>query len=104
MNVDLRIQLGIRGPLFPLRPIQLDSESVGSGASWAGSYHILHMARHYDDYAITGRTLNLPTIPGFPLAQPYTRLAGKIRATGVTGNFGEVIAALFAVRYLYANA
>jgi len=103
MNVPVRIQLGTRGPLRPLAPIWLDVGSVGAASSWAGSYHVLSMGRHYDDYVVSSRTIGLPRIAGLPPAHPYERLAGKIRAAGVTGNIGEAIAAIFARRYLGAG-
>lgn len=100
MNVALRVQLGLRGQQLPLNPILLDVASIGSAASWSGSYHVLAMGQHYDDYVVTGNLLTFPQIAGFPLAHPYERLAGKIRVTGVTGNIGESIAAIFARRCL----
>lgn len=103
MDVRLNIQRGIRGIQRPLTPMWLDVGSVGATSSWAGSYHVLAMGRHYDDYVVTSRTIGLPVIAGFPLAHPYERLAGKIRAAGVTGNIGEAIAAIFARRYLGAQ-
>lgn len=81
----------------------LDVGSVGAVSSWSGSYHVLAMGRHYDDYVITGQILDLPPIVGIPVAHPYERLTGKIRASGVTGNIGEAIAALFARRCLGAG-
>ncbi len=47
------------------------------------------MGRHYDDYVVTDHTLGLPAIVGIPVAHPYERLTGKIRAAGVTGNIGD---------------
>ena len=103
MDVKLKIQLGLYGKSADLNPIRLDVGSIGSTSSWAGSYHILAMGRHYDDYIMTGALMSLPPISGFPLAHPYQQLAGKIRAGGVTGNIGECVAALFARRYLSAQ-
>jgi hypothetical protein len=103
MDVQLKIQLGLYGTSAYLSPIRLDVGSIGSTASWAGSYHILAMDRHYDDYIMTGALMSLPPISGFPVAHPYQQLTGKIRAAGVTGNIGECVAALFARRYLSAN-
>jgi hypothetical protein len=103
VNVQLRVQLGLNGSRRLLSPMWLDTGSVGATSSWAGSYHVLSMGRHYDDYVITDRTINLPPITGIPAAHPYERLAGKIRAAGVTGNIGEGIAALFARRNLGAQ-
>ena len=103
MNVPVNIQLGINGPPSYIGQMLLDSGSVGSTASWSGSFHILSMSKHYDEYVVTPRTLLLPRIQGFPMAHPYQRLAGKVRASGVTGNIGEAVAALFARRYLRAR-
>jgi hypothetical protein len=103
MNVALRIQLGLCGLARALNPIGLDVGSVGAASSWSGSYHVLAMGRHYDDYVIIGRILGLQPIAGIPVAHPYERLTGKIRAAGVTGNVGEAIAALFARRCLGAG-
>ena len=103
MEIKLTTQLGLRGRKELQDPIWLDVGSVGATSAWAGSYHVLAMGRHYDDYVITGRTATLPPITGIPAAHPYQRLTGKIRAAGVTGNIGEAIAALFARRYLDAD-
>lgn len=102
MNVVAHIQLGLAGVIHVLPPIWLDAAGVGSAASWSGSYHVLQMGNHYDDYVVTGRIIALPPIAGIPPAHPYGRLTGKIRAAGVTGNIGECGAALFARRYLGA--
>ena len=103
MNVSVTVQLGINGRARQLNPLFLDVGSIGAASSWSGSYHVLSMGRHYDEYVVAGRTINLPPIQGFPPAHPYERLAGKIRAAGVTGNIGEAIAAIFARRVLRAN-
>ena len=103
MDVDVRIQLGLYGTSTYLNPIRLDMGSIGSTSSWAGSYHILVMGRHYDDYIMTGTLMGLPVISGIPTSHPYQQLAGKIRAGGITGNIGECVAALFATRYLSAG-
>ena len=102
MYVDVSIQRGFRGAVRRLASTWLDSASVGAASSWAGSYHVLAMGRHYDDYVISSRVLRFSPIPGFPAAHPYERLAGKIRAAGVTGNIGEAIAAIIAVRFFGA--
>jgi hypothetical protein len=99
MYVDVCIQRGLKGPASLLGRTWLDSASIGAVSNWAGSYHVLAMGRHYDDYVISSRILRLPVIPGLPPAHPYERLAGKIRAASVTGNIGEAIAAIVAVRF-----
>ena len=98
MNVSLKIQLGLNGPQRTLSPIQLDVGSVGAASSWSGSYHVLAMGRHYEEYVITSRLIGLPQIAGLPITHSYASLGHKIRAAGVTGNIGESIAALFARR------
>src|SRR6266849_5519652 len=100
MNVPLRVQLGLGGRQQPAGTVRLGAESVGGAATWAGSYHILYMDRHYDDYVVTPRLLMFPMIAGFPRVHPYQRLIGKIRAAGVTGNIGESVAALVLRRRL----
>lgn len=100
MNVDVNIQVGLTGRRQRLSPIWLDAASIGAASQWAGSYHVLSMGEHYDDYVVTSRVLTLPSIHGIPRAHPYERLTGKIRAAGVTGNIGEAVAAIFARRYL----
>jgi hypothetical protein len=100
MNVSLRAQIGIRGQQSLLNPIFLDVPAINSAAAWSGSYHVLAMGQHYDDYVVTGNLTTFQPIAGFPIAHPYERLTGKIRATGVTGNIGESIAAIFARRCL----
>src|ERR1044072_4239869 len=103
MNVDLKVQLGLYGTSETLSPIKLDVGSVGAASSWAGSYHVLSMGRHYEDYVMTGALMSLPPITGIPPAHPYEKIAGKVRAGGITGNIGEAIAAIFARRYLLAG-
>lgn len=100
MNVELRIQLGLFGKSVKLNPIKLDIVTINSTSSWAGSYHILSMGQHYDDYIITDMLGTLPQLAGLPTSHPYRRLTGKIRAGGVTGNIGEVVAAIFARQHL----
>lgn len=103
LNFPVYMQLGIKGKRALLPSIWLDPETVGAASSWSGSYHVLGMGRHFDDYVVTRRTLDLPKIPNFPNSHPYLQLVGKIRATGVTGNIGECIAAIVAKRFLSAR-
>jgi hypothetical protein len=104
MDIDLYVGIGLN--TFTRRHIgalTLDPDTIGATSQWAGSYHVLSMDRHYDDYVVAARILSLPDIPDFPAAHPYERLTGKIRATSVTGNIGEAIAALFARRAMKAR-
>jgi hypothetical protein len=100
MLVDLRARLGLHGTRIRLNSLLLDAGSVGNISSWAGSYHVLSMGRHYEQYVVTPRSLLLPPILNFPISHPYQRCAGKIKAPSVTGNIGEAVAALFARRCL----
>ena len=102
MNVPLIAQLGLRGREACLGAISLDVASVGHASSWAGSYHVLQMGRHYDHYVVTGYTAALPALTGLPATHPFEKLTSKIRAAGVTGNVGECVAALFARRTMGA--
>ena len=96
MQVNIRARLGFNGPSISLGNLQLDVGSVGSTSSWAGSYHVLSMGRHFEEYVLTPRSLLLPPILNFPASHPYQRCTGKIKAPSVTGNIGEAVAALFA--------
>ncbi len=104
MFVPLLYQIGLDGETTRLpSAIELDSPSVGDTSRWAGSYHVLEMADHYDDYVISNRIPSLRRVPGFDIAHAYCRLTNRLRDPGVTGNIGEAIAALFAVRCLGAS-
>lgn len=102
MNVPVVLQLGLQGNTRSLSSMWIGATTVGHAAAWSGSYHVLRMDEHYDDYVISNRVLGFPPIPGFPAAHPYERLPAKVRAGGVTGNIGECAAALFARQYLNA--
>lgn len=102
MKVPVSIQLGLNGAVRSIGRIVLDPKSVEAAAAWCGSYSILYMGQHYDHYVITDKIAKMPKIPGFPTPHPYTFLTGKIRAGAVTGNIGEIVAGLFAARFLYA--
>ncbi len=100
MNVDLTVQLGFHGRRRSKGAVRLSAASVGGASAWAGSYHVLFMGRHYDDYVVTRRVIQFPPIPGLPPIHGYRRLTGKIRAASVTGNIGESVAAIVARRKL----
>ena len=102
MNVSVTVQLGLTGKVVGLPDIVLDVASVDATSSWSGSYQVLEMGRHYDNYVVTGHLTGFPSVAGMPPAHPYVQVAGKIRDPGVTGNIGEAVAALFARRYMGA--
>lgn len=98
--LDVKAKIGFAGAESNISTVMFDSYTVGMASAWAGSYHILSMRRHYDEYVVTPRTHYFRSIPGFPTSHPYMRLTAKIRAAGVTGNIGEAVAAIFAHRSL----
>lgn len=100
MWVNLSARLGLNGPESGIASIRLEPEVVGTEADLLGAYHILEMGRHFDDYVVTDFLPSLPPILNFPVAHPYLGLSGKIRSSGVTGNVGEAVTALFARRVL----
>jgi hypothetical protein len=87
----------------PLGNLVLDSSSIHGTSAWAGSFHILEMGRHYQDYVMGATLPALPQLQAIPTAYPYQRLKTKIRATGVTANIGEAVAAVFTRRVLGAG-
>jgi hypothetical protein len=103
MNVPLTAQLGTSSPPVFIGTLVLNVSSIQSTASWAGSYHVLDMGRHYQDYVLGPSLPPFPQLATIPAHYPYDRLTTKIRATGVTGNIGEGVAALFARRVLGAR-
>lgn len=76
---------------LPLTPRNVQAVSL-----WAGSYHVRDMAGHFRDYFETAALPATPAAAGFPSAHGYVPLAFKLRAGGITGNTGEVAAAIFA--------
>jgi hypothetical protein len=68
-----------------------------------GSSHILEMGLHYEDYVVTGYLPQLPMIPNLATAHPVLRLLAKTRGSDVTGNIGEIVAAIVANRRWHAQ-
>jgi hypothetical protein len=100
MIVPVNAQSGLTGTPRSVGSIILDTSAVQGVASWAGSYHIIDMGRHYQDYVLGSALPPLPQLAAIPASYPYERLGTKTRATGVTGNIGEGVAALFARRIM----
>ena len=96
MQVNVRARLGFNGPSISLGDLQLNVDSVGSTSSWAGSYHVLSMGRHFEQYVVTNRSWSVPPILNFPISHPYRSCGWKSKAPSVTGNIGEAVGALFA--------
>ena len=76
--------------------VDLDPASLDQASTWCGSYDILEMGQHFDNYVMTPRPLLLPLIPGFPAGRRYIALPGKLQAPSVQGNIGESVAAMTA--------
>lgn len=72
---------------------------------FAGSYHVLEMGQQYAAYV---RYCDQPPLFHFPIAipswSPAQRLIRRTRAADVTGNIGEIVAGLVAVRTFGARA
>src|SRR3954470_5440696 len=103
MIVPLTAQLGVSSTPVTLGNLLLDTGSIGGTSDWAGSFHILSMGRHYQAYVLGSTLPVFSQVTAIPTAYPYQRLQNKIRATGVTANIGEAIAAVFARRVLGAQ-
>jgi hypothetical protein len=103
MNVPVVVQLGLRGRSTAAGTLDLTSGEVHSAASWSGSYHILEMGQHFQDYVIDDNMDPLPAGIRLAPSHPYEVLVGKTRSGGVTGNIGECVAALFARNRLGAE-
>lgn len=102
MLVPVSVQLGLAGRTRHVGDLRLDTASVHATSTWSGSFHVLEMGRHYEDYVLSPREIRLPNLDTIPSTYPYERLATKIKTTGVTGNIGEAVAAIFARRVLGA--
>jgi hypothetical protein len=92
------IRRGLHGPMTQLQSqLDINSQVMNSISTYAGSYHILSMGRHFNAYVISSS--GPPAIPhptGLPHAYPYLALANKVRSAGVTGNIGEGVAGIVA--------
>jgi len=98
-DFPLRWRFGFSRSVHDMGTISLDVGSVGHAASYAGSYHILAMGRHYDEYVVAGSSrLGISGMAGLPAAHPYKMIGGKVRASGVTGNIGEAVTGIVARR------
>jgi hypothetical protein len=97
MNYPVLLRRGLFGGEQPLNSVTLDPAVMNSISAYAGSYHILEMGRHFNDYVLSAA--GLPTFPqcaGLPPAYPFLALSNKQRAAGVTGNIGEGVCGVVA--------
>lgn len=102
MNIPVKIQLGISGDEQDSGFLPIDEDTIGNSSSWAGSYHILSMGRHYDDY-IYRPTPEMQKVLDFPKLGCFGRLTSKTKSQQVVGNIGECVAALLARDRLNAD-
>jgi len=93
MSIPVKVQLGINGAEEDSGSLDINEETIGNSSSWAGSYHILFMGRHYDDY-IYHPAPGLQSVLNFPKLSCFGRLTAKTKSQQVVGNIGECIAAL----------
>src|SRR5690242_11494836 len=93
LGLNRRTRLSVGG-------ILIDSLRVNSISRLAGSYHILEMGRHFEEYTVNSGNMP-PLVPWYyfqqmPSSTIYAPLDEKQRAAGVTANIGEAIGALAA--------
>lgn len=102
MEFEFWLAVGADAPVRRVRRMQITTASLNGVSSFAGSYHILEMGRHFADYYARPRRLALPVssspIPSFPPNIPFVPLKDKTRSPGVTANIGEALAGLIGRR------
>lgn len=101
-EIPIKVQLGIYGKDYPGGSLGLNEQTIGNSSSWAGSYHILSMGRHYRDYIYRPEP-ELQEDQDFPPLDSFSRLTSKTKSQQVIGNIGECIAALLARNRLSAE-
>src|SRR5689334_7762859 len=103
-HVTLQLGFGFwsslgQGP-WQLASTDITTTDISAEAAHSGSYHILSMGQHFDEYVINPRFPPFTNKPQLPPAHPYALLASKIRDSGVTGNIGEALASIIACRFM----
>jgi hypothetical protein len=97
MIYPVLVRRGLFGGEQPLNSVTLDPIVMNSISAYAGSYHILSMGRHFNDYVISAAGPPVfPPCMGLPRAYPFLALSNKLRAAGVTGNIGEGVCGVVA--------
>ena len=94
----MTIRLGLDGPQTSARRIRISPGNIDFAAGLYGTAHVLEMGRHYEDYVVTGHLPSMPLIPNLNVAHPRAMASCKSRASSITGNVGEVVAAVVAER------
>lgn len=78
---------------------KVTARRINSISRLAGSYHVLEMGRHFDDYVENDHRpllITAPYLAQFPALLAHQPLDIKMRSSGVTANIGEAIGALVA--------
>lgn len=100
LSIPMIIQSGLNGSTHSVPPLVVTANEVGFAASQFGSQYILRMGLHFDRYVVSGyQPLWKANKDTYRTANPAASATGKSRATSVTGNIGESIAALVARRH-----
>jgi hypothetical protein len=100
MNFDVTLRIGRTGPSYTLPSLFLDAAGIGPVCDIAGSYQIAAMGDQFSEYVLQPLTVLLPPAPAFAPHPAYARLPGKLRATSISGNIGEAVAAHWGVAHL----
>jgi len=95
MIFDIWFRLGRDGARQHVKPLQILEGNILTVGSFAGSYHVHSMDRHYRDYIVNP---NFPLLaaatalhPDFPVNFSYKPLLEKLPSPGISGNIGEAL-------------
>jgi hypothetical protein len=92
-------QLRRRQVLAP--PIEtISSVAIDIAGSYAGSYHVLELGQHFEAYTNPHTPRAFNSVPQLPNWVPADPLLERNRAADITGNIGEIIAGILAMRVL----
>ena len=102
MWVNMNVQIGLNGLENAIGATWVSPSVLGNISGWAGSFHILSMGRHFIDYVISPRNFVFQNryLNNSILPNSIYLLNHKQRASNVTGNIGECVAALFAREFM----
>src|SRR5438094_686387 len=95
MLFDIYLQLGSDGPRQRVQRMQISEGHILSVGSFAGSYHVHAMDRHYRDYIVNPSFPSLAAATvlhsDFPTNFSYRASEEKQPSPGVSGNIGEAL-------------
>jgi hypothetical protein len=104
MDVPTIVYCGLKGNETPIGMTRLKPSEIGAASAIYGSTYILRMGLHYDRYVVSTNWPLFQAVPGvYTAAGLAAMMTNKGRASSVTGNLGESIAALVARRKLNAT-